>query len=101
MLQCAYTEERVFMFDEEMVQRREVQTPVYHIGRGGAANWAVDESQQMPTRTARIDSTTSSSAGSLTSEDSTSSNIGPTNVEAAVVKFPYRFSWNWLSRDRS
>lgn len=28
------TEERVFQFDEEMVKKRELQAPVYHIGRG-------------------------------------------------------------------
>jgi hypothetical protein len=30
---AADTEERVFQFDEEMVKKRELQAPVYHIGR--------------------------------------------------------------------
>lgn len=57
-------EESIFQFDEEMLARRERQAPVYHIGRGGAANW-VDESKP---RNPRKDST--SSASSQMSSDS-------------------------------
>lgn len=56
--------EPVFQFDEEMVTRREAHAPVYHIGRGGAANF-VDEKQP---RSQRNYSTGSS--GSTTSNDS-------------------------------
>ncbi|QIW94867.1 hypothetical protein AMS68_000385 [Peltaster fructicola] len=43
------TEQSIFQFDEEMVARRESQAPVYHIGRGGAANF-VDETKPKTTR---------------------------------------------------
>ncbi|KAK0894331.1 hypothetical protein LTR91_021315 [Friedmanniomyces endolithicus] len=35
----AHEEPNIFQFDEELIKRRESAAPVYHIGRGGAANW--------------------------------------------------------------
>lgn len=52
------SEETMFQFDEEMVKKRETQAPVYHIGRGGAAN-VVDESKP---RAGRMGSTDSSAS---------------------------------------
>jgi len=52
------TEETMFQFDEEMVKRRESQAPVYHIGRGGAANF-IDETKPKTTRMGSTDSTAS------------------------------------------
>src|ERR1700761_6107908 len=46
MFRAPDNEERVFQFDEEMVKRREMQAPVYHIGRGGAANYVDETTQQ-------------------------------------------------------
>lgn len=57
-------EERVFSFDEELVRQRQNSTPIYHIGRGGAANW-VDESRERK----------SSRTESVSSDDSASSKV--------------------------
>ncbi len=83
------SEERVFQFDEEMMRTREAQAPVYHIGRGGAANW-VDESRRQPPppRTERLNSTTS--AMSSSSEDSTNGNAK--RIDGAFSKLARRFS---------
>jgi len=61
------TEISMFQFDEEMVKQREPQAPVYHIGRGGAANFV---KEPMP-KANRTSSTTS--AASISSERSNSS----------------------------
>ena len=74
------SEERVFQFDEEMVRRRDLQAPVYHIGRGGAANY-VDEREP---RMTRLDS---ASSGSISSEDGASG-----HVKGAFSKLARRFS---------
>lgn len=58
------TEQPMFQFDEEMLSQREGHAPVYHIGRGGAANF-VDESKS---RTQRNHSTGSN--GSIASNES-------------------------------
>lgn len=90
----AESEERVFQFDEEMVRTREVQSPVYHIGRGGAANW-VDESKsgsgarEMP-RTERVNST--ASAVSSSSEGSVGGSAAKRSGEGAFSKLARRFS---------
>lgn len=60
-------EQRVFSFDEELVRQRESSTPIYHIGRGGAANW-VDENR----------SSKSTRAESVSSDDSTGSKVRDT-----------------------
>nr|POF01288.1 hypothetical protein CFP56_21236 [Quercus suber] len=60
----APTEQTVFHFDEEMIKRREVQSPIYHIGRGGAANF-IDETKPKAQR--------SGSNSSVSSSESTSS----------------------------
>lgn len=65
-------EERVFQFDEEMARRGASQAPVYHIGRGGAANW-VDERDEAQQDRMRQDS--SASSGSVSSESSTGGNV--------------------------
>ncbi|KAK5164772.1 uncharacterized protein LTR77_009435 [Saxophila tyrrhenica] len=77
-------EERVFQFDEEMVRRREGQgvAPVYHIGRGGAANVVKEE---RPGRTERVGST--ASVLSSSSEGS-----GGGKKEGAFAKLARRFS---------
>jgi len=99
-------EQRVFQFDEEMVKRRDLQAPVYHIGRGGAANWIDergDDSQHPhalppPARSTRMDSTSSISSGSVSSDTSgnNNNNNATTNVkrtmEGALNKFTRRFS---------
>ena len=59
-------EVQMFHFDEELTKRREHEAPVYHIGRGGAANF-IKESQQQP-RTTRMGS--SDSAASISSNSS-------------------------------
>ena len=56
------TEISIFQFDEEMVKRRETQAPVYHIGRGGAAN-VIDETKPRTGRNYSTDSTASISSG--------------------------------------
>jgi len=50
------TEISMFQFDEEMVKQREPQAPVYHIGRGGAANFV---KEPKTTRTGSTDSVAS------------------------------------------
>lgn len=60
--QSAIAEEPMFQFDEEL-RRREKQTPVYHIGRGGAANF-VDESQPRMSRSGSSDSASTASDSS-------------------------------------
>ena len=86
MVRTPDAEERVFQFDEEMAKRRELQAPVYHIGRGGAANW-VDETQQQQQqyRTERLNSTASAS-----SDDSSSSNAR--RSEGTFSKLARKFS---------
>lgn len=63
------TAEQIFQFDEEMIKRRESAAPMYHIGRGGAANY-IDESKP---RTQRIGST--DSTASIDSDRSTGSGV--------------------------
>ncbi len=81
-------DERVFQFDEEMVKKRETQAvaPVYHIGRGGAGNYA-DESR--PQRTARTDS--GASVMSSSSEGSTDG-AAAAKREGVMGKIARRFS---------
>jgi hypothetical protein len=86
MIRSSNDDERVFQFDEEMVKKRELQAPVYHIGRGGAANW-VDESQA-PRRTERMNST----ASALSSSSEASGAENPKKVEGAFAKLARRFS---------
>lgn len=69
-------EERVFSFDEELVRQRESSTPIYHIGRGGAANWVDETRSSKSTRTE-----------SVSSDDSTSS-----KVRGALGKMTRKFS---------
>ena len=97
-------EERVFQFDEEMVKKRELQAPVYHIGRGknfsdmissetsanyiqgGAGNWA--DVKQQP-RTERLNSTASAlSSGS----DGSESDSNARRSESTFSKIARRFS---------
>lgn len=75
------TEERVFSFDEELVRQRQNSTPVYHIGRGGAANWAVDEDARPST------SSRQGSSGSISSDGSSTS-----KVRGALGKVTRKFS---------
>ena len=65
-------EERVFQFDEEMARRSESQAPVYHIGRGGAANW-VDERRDGQQERMRQGS--EASAGSASSASTSGSDV--------------------------
>lgn len=51
----------MFQFDEELTKRCEHEAPVYHIGRGGAANF-VKDSQQQPIRSTRMGSSDSSAS---------------------------------------
>lgn len=76
MVKPVEAEERVFSFDEELVRQRENSTPIYHIGRGGAANW-VDE--RRPSKSSRTES--------VSSDDSTSS-----RVRDALGKVTRKFS---------
>ena len=77
MLKPYEAEERVFSFDEELVRQRENSTPIYHIGRGGAANW-VDEN---------AGKAKSERTGSVSSSDSASS-----KVRGALGKVSRKFS---------
>lgn len=83
MFKAPDPEECIFQFDEEMIKRRDVQAPVYHIGRGGAANFVDEREEPSPMR--RTDS--SESSGSLSSDDSTSSQLRGT-----INKLVRRFS---------
>lgn len=78
-------EERVFQFDEEMLKKREAQTPIYHIGRGGAANF-VDESRDKA-RMERVNST-----ASVLSSSSEGSGTENTKREGTFAKLARRFS---------
>ena len=68
MFKPSQPEVPMFQFDEELVQRRESQAPVYHIGRGGAANF-IDETKPRANRMGSSDSsasvTSNSSSGSV------------------------------------
>lgn len=59
------SDESIFQFDEEMLTRRERQAPVYHIGRGGAANY-VDDSKPRTTRQGSTASTSSQASDEST-----------------------------------
>lgn len=62
------SEEAIFQFDEEMLKKREAQAaPVYHIGRGGAANF-VDSTKESSVRKSfsRKDSTASQASNEST-----------------------------------
>lgn len=78
-------EEPMFQFDEEMNARRENQAPVYHIGRGGAANF-VDESKPFnaPLRKASSDASSVSSGSSAGS--------ARRSIEGAIGKFTRKLS---------
>jgi hypothetical protein len=72
------SEEAIFQFDEEMIRKREAQSaPIYHIGRGGAANW-VDASKETKVKPSnhRKDSTSSgNSNASVHSNGSTTQRV--------------------------
>jgi len=78
-------EEAMFQFDEEMVKKREFVAPMYHIGRGGAANW-VDETKP---RSSRANS--SDSSASMDSERSTASSVRR-SMEGAFGRLARRVS---------
>lgn len=78
-------EEQMFQFDEEMNARRENQAPVYHIGRGGAANF-VDETK--PNKT--MPRMASSDASSVSSGSSAGS--ARRSIEGAIGKFTRKLS---------
>lgn len=80
-------EQRVFQFDEEMVKRREAAAPMYHIGRGGAANF-VDETKPRANRMGSTDST-----ASISSERSTGSSVRR-SVEGAFGRMTRKLSKN-------
>jgi hypothetical protein len=73
----------MFQFDEEMHARRENQAPVYHIGRGGAANF-VNESKP---RAHRMPSSDASSVSSGSSAGS-----ARRSIEGAIGKFTRKLS---------
>ncbi|KAF2485280.1 hypothetical protein BDY17DRAFT_293235 [Neohortaea acidophila] len=75
------TEERMFQFDEEMARRSDAQAPVYHIGRGGAANF-VDERSSSASQRSRQDSSSSSASMRSHSEE----------VRGALSKLTRRWS---------
>ncbi|KAK3112468.1 hypothetical protein LTR53_011245 [Teratosphaeriaceae sp. CCFEE 6253] len=62
-------EPSIFQFDEELVKRRGTAAPMYHIGRGGAANW-VDDSKPRAQRMGSSDS-----GASITSDQSAGSSV--------------------------
>ncbi|TKA76938.1 hypothetical protein B0A55_03119 [Friedmanniomyces simplex] len=64
-----HDEPSIFQFDEELIKRRESAAPVYHIGRGGAANWVHDSKS----RTERQGS--SDSSASVHSDGSSGSSV--------------------------
>jgi hypothetical protein len=72
----------MFQFDEEMHARRENQAPVYHIGRGGAANF-VNEGKPSNQRQA-------SDASSVSSGSSAGS--ARRSIEGAFGKFTRKLS---------
>lgn len=78
-------EERMFQFDEEMMRRNESQAPVYHIGRGGAANY-FDE-RETSSAASRARQSSAASTGSNDSNESTHS-----NVRGALNKLTRRWS---------
>ena len=61
------TEECVFQFDEEMVINRDLQAPVYHIGRGGAGNEVNERHDQIRSRERSPSSDSEKSNSSSTS----------------------------------
>jgi len=67
-----HTAERpMFSFDEELERQRRMmqhQTPVYHVGRGGAGNFASEDAAR---RTSGSDTSSVSSAGVRTSLEGT------------------------------
>ena len=93
------SEERVFQFDEEMVRVREVQAPVYYIGRGGAGNY-VDQRREEPSplRTERINS--SDSAASTDSSDSSDSEDSTSNSVRRNFAGAFSSLRRWCSNDR-
>jgi hypothetical protein len=54
-----HPEDRIFQFDEDMLQSREHVSPVYHIGRGGAGNCVHESSRHSSTAVERKNSTDS------------------------------------------
>ncbi|KAK5120738.1 hypothetical protein LTR85_006096 [Meristemomyces frigidus] len=80
-------EPEVFQFDEDMMKRRESLAPMYHIGRGGAANF-VDESKPKTSRTL-----STGSAGSVNSDRSTGSSVRR-SVEGVFGKLARRLPKN-------
>ncbi|GAI97699.1 unnamed protein product [marine sediment metagenome] len=64
-----HEEPSIFQFDEELVKRRESAAPMYHIGRGGAANWVTENKP----RTQRMGS--SDSSASISSDRSSGSSV--------------------------
>jgi hypothetical protein len=70
-------ERAIFSFDEELAQQQrlaEHATPVYHIGRGGAGNWASESGKRK------------GSAASVSSNESDASGRGRKSLEGAWHK---------------
>jgi len=80
-------EPSIFQFDEELVKRRESAAPMYHIGRGGAANF-IDETKPKANRMNSIDS-----AASVNSDRSTASSVRR-SMEGAFSKLARRTTKN-------
>lgn len=54
-------EESIFQFDEEMVRKRDVSAPVYHVGRGGSGNIFASQKKPSSSRKSSTDSSGSES----------------------------------------
>jgi hypothetical protein len=82
------SERAIFSFDEELERqqnREEHAAPVYHIGRGGAGNWATNEP------TSRPHSPRKSSSSSINTDDSSR---GRRSVEGVFQRISATFSRN-------
>ncbi|KAK0275181.1 hypothetical protein LTR35_011229 [Friedmanniomyces endolithicus] len=83
----AHEEPNIFQFDEELIKRRESAAPVYHIGRGGAANWG-GESKAPWTAERKGSSDSSASVYS----DGSSGREGRRSLEGALGRLQRRLT---------
>ncbi|KAK0287426.1 hypothetical protein LTR91_001726 [Friedmanniomyces endolithicus] len=83
----AHEEPNIFQFDEELMKRRESAAPVYHIGRGGAANWGGES--KVPWTAERKGSSDSSAS---VYSDGSSGREGRRSLEGALGRLQRRLT---------
>ncbi|KAK1070888.1 hypothetical protein LTR12_007139 [Friedmanniomyces endolithicus] len=83
----AHEEPNIFQFDEELIKRRESAAPVYHIGRGGAANWGGES--KAPWTAERKGS---SDSGASVYSDGSSGREGRRSLEGAFGRLQRRLT---------